>query len=59
MILLSQFVCEDDGVTAVEYAVMLGLIVAAVFGGIGSFGRHAGGLFSGIIDKLSGSGLNQ
>ena len=34
-----QFLCGEDGPTAVEYAVMLALIVGAALSGITSFGQ--------------------
>lgn len=36
---LYQFICGEDGPAAVEYAVMLALIVGAALSGITSFGQ--------------------
>ena len=43
---------EDEAATAVEYAVLLALILAVVVGAVGTFGSEAGGLWGGIDDQL-------
>ena len=52
---LLRLVREDDAATAVEYAVLLALILAVVVGAVGKFGSEAGGLWGGIDDQLSGT----
>ena len=42
---LIKFLVEKDGPTAVEYAVMLALILMAMFSTIAFFGASAGGSF--------------
>jgi len=58
---LVNFSREEDGATAVEYAVMLALILMAMFGTILFFGTSAGGSFGNISQKIdtffSGAGL--
>ena len=43
---------DDEAATAVEYAVLLALILAVVVGAIGVFGSEAGGLWGGIDTQL-------
>ncbi len=48
-----QMLCRDeDGATAVEYAVLLALILMGVIGAIGTFGGQTGGLWGGIDSDL-------
>ena len=49
---LLQFLREEDGPTAVEYAVMLALIIMAMFGTIAFFGSSTGGSFNNTSDKI-------
>ncbi|MDA7978418.1 MAG: Flp family type IVb pilin [Pirellulales bacterium] len=44
---------DDDGPTAVEYAVLLALILMAVIGAIGAFGSQTGGMWGDIDSDLS------
>jgi pilus assembly protein Flp/PilA len=46
--LLLRFVTEEDGPTAVEYAVMLALIVVVCIGAITTLGQNANGTFSNV-----------
>jgi pilus assembly protein Flp/PilA len=48
-----RFLASEDGPTAVEYAVMLALIVAACAGVIGTIGTNASGTFSSVATKVS------
>lgn len=48
---------EDAGATAVEYAVMLALIILVMIGTIGQFGSETHGLWSGSIDRLEAAGF--
>jgi len=45
---------NEEAVTSVEYAVVLALILMAVFGAIGSFGSQTGGMWGGIENDLEG-----
>lgn len=54
---LHQFVRGESGATAVEYAVMLALIIMVMIGTIGQFGSETHGLWSGSIDRLDAVGF--
>jgi pilus assembly protein Flp/PilA len=49
---IRQFLREDDGPAAVEYAVMLALILMAAFSSIQLFGSGAGGSFSNSHNEI-------
>ena len=46
---LQRFRRDESGATAVEYAVMVGLIVITAIGAISQFGSSNGGLFENIV----------
>ena len=48
---------DDDAATAVEYSVMLGLILMAAFGAIGMVGSQSGSMWSNIVSKLREAGF--
>lgn len=48
-----QFMKEEDGPTAVEYAVMLALIVVVCLGAIGTIGTNANQQFQTISNSLN------
>ncbi|MEL7263886.1 MAG: Flp family type IVb pilin [Planctomycetota bacterium] len=50
-----EFLKEEDGPTAVEYAVMLALIVVVCLGTIGLIGTNANDQFQAIADELGGT----
>ena len=50
-----QFVKREDGPTAVEYAIMLALIVLVCFIAIQSLGNVTSATFSNVGAKMSGS----
>ncbi len=52
-----NFLRDTEAATAVEYAVMLALILMAIMGAIGSVGMRAGGMWGGIIEKLQAIGF--
>lgn len=54
---LRSLIREDTGATAVEYAVMLALIILVMIGTIGQFGSETHGLWSGSIDRLEAAGF--
>lgn len=54
---LQSFVRRESGATAVEYAVMLALIILVMIGTIGQFGSETHGLWSGSIDRLEAAGF--
>ncbi|MBX9788250.1 MAG: Flp family type IVb pilin [Pirellulales bacterium] len=49
-----RFLVADDGPTAVEYAVMLALIVVVCLTAISSIGTNAKNTFQSISDSLAG-----
>ena len=49
------FLLDDKGATAVEYAVMLALIICVCIGAIGLFGSTASGSWTDTSSKLSSS----
>jgi pilus assembly protein Flp/PilA len=48
---------EEDGPTAVEYAVMLALILVAIVGAIGAVGFQTGGMWGNNSTQLIDAGL--
>jgi pilus assembly protein Flp/PilA len=52
-----QLFRREDGATAVEYAVMLAMILMAVIGAVGSVGGETGGMWSGIMTRLTAIGF--
>ncbi len=51
-----RFLASEDGPTAVEYAVMLALIVIVCLAAISSLGTATRETFQGVTDAISGSG---
>jgi len=49
---LFQFLCGEDGTAAVEYAVMLSLVIGAALAGITLFGQGTNGSFQDSAMKL-------
>lgn len=54
-----QLILNEEAATGVEYAVMLALVLLAIFGAIGSFGQETGGLWGGINGDLQEVGFGQ
>lgn len=50
-----RFLTSDDGPTAVEYAVMLALIIVACVTVVSQLGTSISGTFSSVSSSLSGS----
>ncbi|MCA9027805.1 MAG: Flp family type IVb pilin [Planctomycetaceae bacterium] len=48
-----QFLASDDGPTAVEYAVMLALIVVVCLAAIGQVGWNASTKFNAVVVSLT------
>lgn len=48
-----QFLVSEDGPTAVEYAVMLALIVVVCLSAIGAIGTNANTTFSSVASSLA------
>lgn len=51
---LRRFLKSEDGPTAVEYAVMLALIVVVCLGTIGTIGTKAKSTFNTVAGQLGG-----
>ena len=49
---ISRFLVSEDGPTAVEYAVMLGLIVVAAVGVVTSLTTSVSGTFSSVSSAM-------
>ena len=49
---LKRFLANEDGPTAVEYAVMLALIIVVCLGAISFLGQRASGVFSNVAETL-------
>jgi len=47
-----QFLLDDDGPTAVEYAVMLSLIIAVCITAVSSIGSNAARVFSKVANSI-------
>jgi pilus assembly protein Flp/PilA len=47
-----KFLRQEEAATAVEYAVMLGMILATILGTIGVLGDQTGGMWNNIEDQL-------
>jgi len=55
--LLVRLLREEDGPTAVEYAVMLALIIVVVIGGILQVSNRTGGMYADINGNLGDHGF--
>lgn len=53
---LKKFLKSEDGPTAVEYAVMLALIVIVCLTAIQSVGTNASTTFTNVANSISGAG---
>ncbi len=54
---LRDLIRREEGATAVEYAVMLALILTAILGAIGAVGNQTGGMWAGIVSQLHSFGF--
>jgi pilus assembly protein Flp/PilA len=52
---LRRFIESEDGPTAVEYAVMMGLIVVAIAAVVGNLAKSISGTFSQVSSTLGAS----
>lgn len=50
-----RFLASEDGPTAVEYAVMLALIIVVCIGSVTTIGNNAKGTFTAVAAQLTGS----
>ncbi|HEY2761008.1 MAG TPA: Flp family type IVb pilin [Pirellulales bacterium] len=51
---IRRFLASEDGPTAVEYAVMLALIVVVCLSAIGTIGTNANKTFNSVAGSLAG-----
>ena len=54
---LRKFYRNEEGTTAVEYAVMLALILVVVISAIGAFGSQNGGLWGNTDSQFAAHGF--
>jgi pilus assembly protein Flp/PilA len=52
-----RFLRAEEAATAVEYAVMLAMILAVILLAVGSVGAHSGGMWSNVLSSLLGVGF--
>lgn len=52
-----QFLAGEEAATAVEYAVMLAMIIMAVLAGVGAVGGQNANMWSGIKGSLNAAGF--
>jgi pilus assembly protein Flp/PilA len=57
MRLLFKLFHDEEAATAVEYAVMLAMILLTILGAIGTVGAKTGGLWSNIMADLQAIGF--
>jgi pilus assembly protein Flp/PilA len=50
-----RFLVSDDGPTAVEYAVLMGLIIVAIAGVVAGLAKQISGTFSTVSSTLGSS----
>ncbi|MHC4680674.1 MAG: Flp family type IVb pilin [Phycisphaerales bacterium] len=53
---VKRFLKDERGLETVEYAVILGLIVAATIGLVVTLGKWTGGQFQGVVNTTAGTG---
>jgi len=54
---LVEILRNEEAATAVEYAVMLAMVLLAIVGAIGSLGSETGGMWGGIQTNLGEVGF--
>jgi Flp pilus assembly pilin Flp len=54
---LNNLFLEEEAATAVEYAVVLAMILMTLISAIGLVGAQAGGMWSGIVSNLHAVGF--
>jgi len=52
-----KFLRDEEAATAVEYSVMLAMILLVIIGVIGTVGAQSGGMWGGIEDELQDVGF--
>jgi pilus assembly protein Flp/PilA len=54
---IHHFLSDDEGTTAVEYAIMLAMILMAVITGVSAFGAAQSGYWTRIDSDMKGHGF--
>ncbi len=54
---MREFLVNEDGPTATEYAVMLALIIVVALAAISALGTKVTGIFDNVKTSLEGEGL--
>lgn len=54
---IKKFIAEEDGVTAIEYALIAALVAAALVTAVGYFTTGLDGAFKAIGAKLTGAAI--
>ena len=54
---LNNFFLDEEAATAVEYAVLLAMILMSIISAIGLVGTRTGGMWSGIVGHLQDVGF--
>jgi pilus assembly protein Flp/PilA len=54
---LLRFLADEESATAVEYAVMLALILMAIISSIGAVGQTTGGMWSNNVSQMQAVGF--
>jgi Flp pilus assembly pilin Flp len=54
---IARILREEEAATAVEYSVLLALILIAVIGVVGVVGMQSGGMWGGIESDLNDAGF--
>ena len=52
---ITKFICEEDGVTAIEYGLIAALIAVLIIGGVTVIGKRLCATFFSIATSLGGS----
>jgi len=52
---VQRFLAEEEGPTAVEYAVMMALVIVVCFVAVQSLGNNTNNTYNKVATKLSGS----
>lgn len=55
---IQSLVCDESGVTAVEYAILAGVVVAIIASAGASFSTGLGGLFDALTAKMGAIATN-
>ncbi|WP_159586526.1 Flp family type IVb pilin [Chelativorans xinjiangense] len=51
--MLKKFLASEDGTTAVEYALIAGILVLAIVTGVAELGRYVGATYDNVADEVT------